>query len=159
PPANVRPTGSGLRSHRTVPDLARSGVCDADGPNAVQVTRFSGPMTGTPRWSPDGRRIVFDARPGGNTNIYGVGADGLAARRLTHQPGEDARPAWSADGRWIYFSSDRSGSQQIWRLGAGRQQGRPDHEKRRLFSRPYKRRPVALLPGYRQCLRTAAKDP
>jgi dipeptidyl aminopeptidase/acylaminoacyl peptidase len=42
----------------------------------------------------------------------------VASRRLTDQPGEDARPAWSADGKWIYFCSDRSGRQEIWRMTA-----------------------------------------
>jgi Tol biopolymer transport system component len=93
-------------------------VCAADGSNAVQLTHVGGPVTGTPRWSPDGRRIAFDSRPAGNADIFVIGAEGGALRRLTDQPGEDARPAWSPDGKWIYFSSDRSGRQEIWRMPA-----------------------------------------
>ena len=93
-------------------------VCDVDGANAVQLTQFGGPVTGTPRWSPDGRRIAFDSRPGDNADIFVISAEGGAPRRLTYQPGEDARPAWSPDGKWIYFSSDRSGQQEIWRMAA-----------------------------------------
>jgi len=91
-------------------------VCDADGGNPVQLTHFGGPQTGTTRWSPDSRYIAFDSRPGGNADIYIVGAEGGSPRRLTDQPGEDARPSWSADGKWIYFSSDRSGASEIWRM-------------------------------------------
>jgi Tol biopolymer transport system component len=91
-------------------------VCDADGGNAVQLTHFGGPQTGTPRWSPDGRWIAFDSRPGNNPDVFVIGAEGSGLRRLTDQPGEDSRPAWSADGRWIYFSSDRSGRAEIWRM-------------------------------------------
>jgi dipeptidyl aminopeptidase/acylaminoacyl peptidase len=79
---------------------------------------MGGPITGTARWSPDGRRIVFDSRPGNNSDIYVIQAEGGAPRRLTDQPGEDARPAWSADGKSIYFCSDRSGRQEIWRMTA-----------------------------------------
>jgi eukaryotic-like serine/threonine-protein kinase len=93
-------------------------ICYSDGENCVQLTHFGGPVTGTPRWSPDGRRIAFDSRPGDNADIYVIGAEGGTPRRLTVEPGEDARPGWSADGKWIYFSSDRSGSQQIWRVPA-----------------------------------------
>ncbi len=89
---------------------ARSGtmeiwVCDADGSNALQLTSFNGPNTGTPRWSPDARSIVFDSRPGGNADIFVVGASGGAPRQITTDPSEDVVPSWSRDGRWIYFES------------------------------------------------------
>jgi Tol biopolymer transport system component len=35
-------------------------LCDRNGHNAVQLTAMG---TGTPRWSPDGQHITFDARP------------------------------------------------------------------------------------------------
>ena len=37
---------------------------DADGSNPLQLTSFGGELDGTPRWSPDGKWIVFDRRPG-----------------------------------------------------------------------------------------------
>jgi eukaryotic-like serine/threonine-protein kinase len=47
----------------------RSGVSEIwiakpDGSNPVRVTSMNGPLTGTPRWSPDGRYLAFDSRPG-----------------------------------------------------------------------------------------------
>ncbi len=91
-------------------------VCDADGSNALQLTSFNGPNTGTPRWSPDARSIVFDSRPGGNADIFVVGASGGAPRRITTDPSEDVVPSWSRDGRWIYFASNRSGELQVWKV-------------------------------------------
>jgi Tol biopolymer transport system component len=93
-------------------------VADADGRNAMPLTSFGGPVSGTARWSPDGREIAFDSRPDGNVDIFVVAAAGGPVRRLTKEPGEDARPAWSADGRWIYFASDRGGPTEIWRIPA-----------------------------------------
>jgi Tol biopolymer transport system component len=85
----------------------------------VQLTRFNGPLTGTPRWSPDGQWIVFDSRPGGQADIYVVSAGGGTPRQLTQEPSEDVVPSWSRDGKWIYFASNRTGAWQVWREPAG----------------------------------------
>jgi Tol biopolymer transport system component len=80
-------------------------------------------LTGTPRWSPDGRQIAFDSRSSdsgreGNADIYIVNAEGGQPRNLTMEPSEDVAPSWSRDGKWIYFGSTRSGSMQIWKVSA-----------------------------------------
>ena len=71
-----------------------------------------------PRWSPDGRQVVFDSRAGGSADIYVISADGGQPRRLTTEPSADIVPSWSHDGNWIYFYSDRSGNQQVWKMPA-----------------------------------------
>ena len=91
-------------------------VCGRDGGNPRQLTSFGGPDVGSPRWSRDGRHIVFDAQPGNNPDIYVVDPDGGPVQRITSRPSDDARPSWSADGRWIYFRSDRGGKRQIWKI-------------------------------------------
>ena len=99
-------------------------VCDADGGNALQVTHFGGPITGTARWSPDGQWIAFDSRPRGTPEVFVIRAEGSGLRRLTDRPDDDEKtnrrgmwqPAWSADGKWIYFSSDSKGRFEIWRM-------------------------------------------
>jgi Tol biopolymer transport system component len=94
-------------------------VCSSDGRNAKQITAFRSPQTvGSPRWSPDGRQIVFDTRAAGNADIYIISAEGGKPRRLTTEESEDMVPSFSHDGSWIYFCSNRSGSQQIWKLPA-----------------------------------------
>lgn len=60
-----------------------------------------------PAWSPDGRRVIFQADrdgPLGNTELYSMLEDGSDLRRLTTYPGKDDWPAWSADGKQIAFA-------------------------------------------------------
>ncbi|MBL8216939.1 MAG: PD40 domain-containing protein [Bryobacterales bacterium] len=80
------------------------------------MTTFGKGVTGTPRWSPDGSRIVFDAHPGAYSTIYVVATSGGNPRPLTDGKAEDMMPSWSHDGRWIYFVSRRSGDEQIWKM-------------------------------------------
>ena len=90
-------------------------VQNADGTQPVQLTHFDGPHTGTPRWSPDGKWLVFDSRPNSNPDIFVVPSGGGDVRRLTDSPAEDVVPSFSHDGRSVYFASDRNGSWQIWK--------------------------------------------
>jgi len=92
-------------------------ICDRDGTNAVQLTRF-GATTGTPRWSPDGRSIAFDSDTEGQFDIYVLEVAGGLPRRLTPEASVDAVPSWSGDGRWIYFGSNRTGGFQVWKVPA-----------------------------------------
>jgi Tol biopolymer transport system component/DNA-binding winged helix-turn-helix (wHTH) protein len=98
-------------------------VCESDG-TKPRLLHSCGPyVTGTPRWSPDGRWIAFDSRscvPGadGNPDVYLISADGRQPIRLTTDPAEDVAPSWSRDGRSIYFGSNRGGSMQIWKMPA-----------------------------------------
>lgn len=68
-----------------------------------------------PRWSPDGRKVVFEARPDEQWDLYIVDAGGRI-QRLTAGPADDIRPSWSADGRFVYFCSARTGRPEIWKV-------------------------------------------
>jgi dipeptidyl aminopeptidase/acylaminoacyl peptidase len=60
-----------------------------------------------PAWSPDGKRVVFQAdrdAPLGNTELYAMNLDGGNLERLTSYPGKDDWPAWSPDGTRIAFA-------------------------------------------------------
>ena len=90
-------------------------MADSDGSNSIQLTSFGGPTTGTPRWSPDSRRIVFDSRASGHADLYTVNADGGPPQRLATGTPDASVPSWSGDGRWIYFSVTNHG---IWKVPA-----------------------------------------
>ena len=67
-----------------------------------------------PAWSPDGRRIAFQAYRSGTWNIWTVGADGAGVTPVTSGPFDDREPHWSPDGARIAFSSDRGGNYDVW---------------------------------------------
>ena len=92
---------------------------DADGNGLTELTRLFGHTVGSAVWSPDGERIVFDARVDANPDIWIMHADGSQPQRLTTEPSEDVTGAWSPDGRSIVFCSNRSGDLQLWRVPAG----------------------------------------
>jgi Tol biopolymer transport system component len=93
-------------------------VSDVSGEHALQLTRFGGPVPGSPRWSPDRKWIAFDARPDGNSDVFVVPAAGGPIRQLTKERNEDARPVWSRDGKTIFFASSRTGRSEIWKIPA-----------------------------------------
>lgn len=90
--------------------------CDRDGSNAVQLTHFEGPPTGTPHWSPDGKSIVFDSRPYQKSDIFIIPAEGGAVRRVSDDSCQCGVPSWSRDGRSVYASCNRTGAWQLWRI-------------------------------------------
>jgi Tol biopolymer transport system component len=109
----------------------RSGVSeiwlsDADGSKPSPLTRGPGRSQGSPRWSPEGRSIVFDSRGAdGQRDIWTIGVDGSEPRQVTRHPANEGIPSWSRDGRWIYFSSDRTGRPEVFRVAAA---GGPDEQ-------------------------------
>jgi Tol biopolymer transport system component len=43
----------------------------------------------TPAWTPDGKRILFSARYGGNPDVFSIGADGAGLRALLRTPASE----------------------------------------------------------------------
>ena len=71
-------------------------------------------MTFSPRYSPDGKKLVMSLARNGNTDIYEMNLKTQEMERLTNYPGIDTAPSYSPDGDFITFESDRSGSQKIY---------------------------------------------
>ena len=80
----------------------------------------------TPRWSADGRRLVFASSrddPGlTRMDIFLMNADGSAVTNLSRHSHEDFNPHWAADGQRIIFTSLRSGTAQIFAYDLASQQ-------------------------------------
>src|SRR5262245_31868391 len=62
-----------------------------------------------PVWSPDGRRLAFQAYRDSTWQIWTVGADGKDLKPVTSSAYDDREPVWSPYGARLAFSSDRSG--------------------------------------------------
>ena len=75
-------------------------------------------MSSSPRFSPDGRRLVISMQDGGNSNLFLVGVGGGGLTRLTTTNAIDTSPSFSPDGSQIAFESDRGGKQQLYVMGA-----------------------------------------
>ncbi len=81
-----------------------------------------------PRFSPDGERIAFQSDRWGNEDLFVMGADGHAVRRLTHHSTDDALGGWTPDGR-LLFSTRRTYAQVEWEdeiYGISAEGGTPD---------------------------------
>jgi dipeptidyl aminopeptidase/acylaminoacyl peptidase len=65
----------------------------------------------SPRWSPDGKQILFvsnrsdDPDTNTNTDLFLVPASGGELKKLTTNEGPDETPSWSDDGKWILYST------------------------------------------------------
>jgi Tol biopolymer transport system component len=73
----------------------------------------------TPRWSPDGSKLVFTGFDGGLSDLFIINRDGSGLRRLTSDKYADLHPSWSPDGKAIAFVTDRGGETdfELLRLG------------------------------------------
>lgn len=69
----------------------------------------------TPRFSPDGKKILFSYFDGNTRNIGLVNADGSGFVPLLARPHDERDPDWAPDGKSFYFSSDSTGIYNIYR--------------------------------------------
>jgi Tol biopolymer transport system component/DNA-binding winged helix-turn-helix (wHTH) protein len=103
---------------------------DVDGQNPLQLTRTPDPgWVGSPHWSPDGKFIAMDYRPGDHSQIWMIDSEGRNFHAVIADQYENFVPRWSRDGRSIYFTSNRSGEWQIWKhdVASGKKTRITDH--------------------------------
>jgi len=91
-------------------------VMDSEGGNLKRVTHNAA-NNSSPRWSPDGSKLIFHTDRDGNFEIYITSVDGELAQ-LTDNAADDLAPDWSPDGNRIAFSSNRNGKQHIYVMDA-----------------------------------------
>src|SRR4029077_9569521 len=65
----------------------------------------SGKKDKHPRWSPDGKRLLFESNRSGDNQLWVIDLDGGEARQLTTISTEAGNGLWSPDGKTIAFVS------------------------------------------------------
>ncbi len=83
-----------------------------------QVVGSLGEMSTSPRFSPDGRRLVMAIQDGAVSSIYSMDMASKNPVRLTSTNAIDTSPSYSPDGSQIVFESDRGGKQQVYVMSA-----------------------------------------
>ena len=82
-----------------------------------------------PVWSPDGRRLAFQAYNRDTWHVWIVEADGGGLQQVTFGPFDDREPFWSPDGTRLAFSSDRSGQVRHLDRHARQRRGHPPDDR------------------------------
>jgi Tol biopolymer transport system component len=97
-------------------------IMSIDGANETQLTQNTDYDVIDPRWSPDGKWIVYASNEGydshnrQNYDIWLMKADGSQPTQLTTNGSRDDSPCWDHEGKTIYFRSNRGGAWNIWRF-------------------------------------------
>ena len=81
-------------------------MADRNGGTAHRITAMTGEES-VPRFSPDGKWLVFASTQNGNADVYIMPVDGGTLQQLTWNDGNDYPDSWSWDSKTIYFTSDR----------------------------------------------------
>jgi Tol biopolymer transport system component len=95
-----------------------------------------------PRWSPDGKRIVFVSDRDGNENVWTCAADGSLLKQVSRaKSGVYASPVWTPDGKYVVASRQEDAlgaSFQLWLYhtegGTGVSLTKPDSGQRAVGS-------------------------
>ncbi len=108
--AQISPDGRSVAYVLATVDMAKNSttstiwVASADGGAPKQLT--AGPKHDRhPRFSPDGRRVLFESDRSGETQLWVIDLAGGEARQLTTIASEARGGIWSPDGKWIAFVS------------------------------------------------------
>jgi len=106
----VSPDGRWIAVTVGMPDLEANAIdtdvwlMPAAGGEPRQLTRGPG-ADHSPRWSPDGSRLVFVSARDGTANLFLIDVAGGEARALTDSKTGLSQPVWSAAGRQIVCTS------------------------------------------------------
>jgi dipeptidyl aminopeptidase/acylaminoacyl peptidase len=70
-----------------------------------QLTNAAGKKDRHPRWSPDGKKLLFESNRSGDFQLWVISLDGGEAKQLTTISTEAGNALWSPDGKTIAFVS------------------------------------------------------
>lgn len=102
-------------------------LVDGEARRPTEVAHVTAAACIAPRWSPDGKMIVYCVVPGEQTttdsfsgtpteaDLWVVDADTGVRMRLTDGQSPAFNPVWTADAR-VFFVSPRAGTENIWSL-------------------------------------------
>ncbi len=92
-------------------------IKDVDGATLTQLTADPADDI-QPRFSPDGRRVVFCSNRTGNWDVWIVNRDGTGLMQLTNSHCDEVAPCFSPDGQQVAYTrwGDRSRQWEIWVL-------------------------------------------
>lgn len=84
----------------------------------VRRISYVGDFNATPRFSPDGKEIVFSSWMDNAFDLFRISSEGRGLARLTKNFGSNEDPSYSNDGQFIVFTSQRviSRSKAVWNL-------------------------------------------
>ena len=98
---------------------------DLGGSNKIYVLTAQGlrKLEGTagtnefPKWSPDGKRIAFQAKAEGKFQVFVMNEDGSGAKQVSHSKFEAIEPGWFPDGKRIAYTEQRKqGLRKVYTL-------------------------------------------
>ena len=118
---------------------------------AVRHVTDDSAAEGCPRWSPDGRRIIFHSDAGDLNRLWVADADGTGLRLAARAIGGLTNPVWAPDGRAIAAWDSYAATLRVIRLREGRA---PSSET--LPAPPHPFTPAAWSPDGTQIAGTAA---
>jgi dipeptidyl aminopeptidase/acylaminoacyl peptidase len=104
----ISPDGESVVYQRTFMDIQQDRrrsnlwIVQVDGSDNRPLTSGSRNDV-SPRWSPDGKKLLYASRAEGSTQLYLRWMDTGQTARLTQLSGPPSDLAWSPDGKWISF--------------------------------------------------------
>ena len=118
----LSPDGTKLAYVSTQSGTHELWLAAGDGTSPRQLTDFGsearalarGTSVRPPRWSPDGRRIVFAAQRAARVDlfVFDVGTGTLTP--ITADDAIEASPSWSSDSRRVYYSVRDGDRSNVW---------------------------------------------
>lgn len=71
----------------------------------------------SPKWAPDGSKILFVSKRGGNPEIYTMNTDGTNTTKITTSK-YSIMPSWAPDGSKIVYRANENGNPEIYIMNA-----------------------------------------
>jgi TolB protein len=88
-------------------------VMDADGENVRQATQDKN-LVLAPRWSPDGREVIFISYAGANAHLFGLELEGMKRRVISARENMNGPAAWSPDGNHLAITLSIHGNPELY---------------------------------------------